>query len=193
MENWAKWADGARGGGGMLRDSTFLSSHLTNKRSLWVCATTHTKHTPTRCSKTRAHAQICTTPTVYTNGITSTAHTGSPFFQHYAPHPLLPYSPQHRPPQKNISSPPPSASRTHTQGQNPQGSTGPDWECLVMNHPVLSAESAASRQTSFWRAICRYEYAWESVIQATSTTCMMPKVTSVRSEILALCWAFGDM
>lgn len=24
-------------------------------------------------------------------------------------------------------------------------------------------ESAASGQTSFWRAICRYEYAWESV------------------------------
>lgn len=73
MENWAKWADGVRGGGGMLRDSTFLFSHLTNKRSLWACATTH-KHTPTQRSKTLTHAQIqtCTTPTIYMRPLQST-------------------------------------------------------------------------------------------------------------------------
>ena len=79
---------------------------------------------------------------------------------------------------------------------NPQGLSGPDWEPSensVMNRLMCSTESAASRQTSFCWAICRYEYACESVTQATSTTYMMPKVTSVRKEILALCWAFGDM
>lgn len=59
---------------------------------------------------------------------------------------------------------------SQTHGQVPWDFTGLGREEPVMNCLVRSAESAASRQTSFCWAICRYEYAWESVIQATNTT-----------------------
>lgn len=61
----------------------------------------------------------------------------------------------------------------------------------VMNCFLCSAESATSRQASFWWAICRYEYAWESVRQATSSTYMRCQRSPLWAVELALCWVCG--
>lgn len=61
----------------------------------------------------------------------------------------------------------------------------------VMNCFLCSAESETSRQASFWWAICRYEYAWESVRQATSFTYMWCQRSPLWAVQSALCWPCG--
>ena len=198
MENWAKWADGARGGGGMLRDSTFFFSLFSphkQEKPVSVCHNTH-KHTPTHPLK---DTSACTVADMYhPHHLHTHTHTHTHFpaaaiasATHRQTHPLIPpplffstqsHSPLHPTTKHTWAHPPPIHTRKYNQKNypttttsspsqaNPWGSTGPDWERSVMNCLVCSTESAASRQASFWRAICTYEYAWESVIQATSAT-----------------------
>lgn len=166
----------------------------------------HTQtHTHTHRSKTRALAQTqtCTTPTIYMHTSHRLHH-----FHHTQTHTLPSLFSTLSPATKHTRiHPPPTRTHPHTHTHttknypttispsqsNPQGSTGPDWELSVMNRLMRSTQSAGSRQASFWRAICRYEYAWESVIQATSTTYIWCQRSPVWGVKLALCWAFGDM
>lgn len=98
-----------------------LFSPHKQEKPVSVCHSTH-KHTPTHCSKTRAHAQTqtCTTPTIYTH----TSHRCLPHANTQSHTP--PCNPQQdtRHIQPKISLPP-SAPHRHTQA-NPQGGTGPD-------------------------------------------------------------------
>lgn len=163
-----------------------LFSPHKQEKPVSVCHSAH-KHTPTQRSKTQAHAQMqtCTTPTICTH----TSHC-SHHFHHSQTHkhtyttPLLfsntiPLS-LTTPIQRHIYMPPPltlthaHTTKNHLTISPSQIHTGKSWgftrTCLRTFSNELPLRFAASRQASFWWAICRYEYACESVIQAASTT-----------------------
>lgn len=216
MENWAKWADGARGGGGMLRDSTFLSSHLTNKRSLWACATTRTnilphtaqrgEHTrecgrapPPAIKRTRPAAAIISTTDAEARARTLFIPPPFPFYLIFF---LCNHSFLCKPQQNSHGcNPPPThklrhnqklfhhhqaLKKTHTQA-SPLGSAGPDWEHPVMNCLMCSTESAA-KKTDFFLAGHMQVWICMGICHTGNKhyIYMMPKVTSVKSEISSL-------
>lgn len=161
MENWAKWADGARGGGGMLRDSTFLFSHLTNKTVPW-----HTHpHSPQR------HKRMHAPPPLYTTRLLppSPPHVGLHRFPSAVPLDLT----AHNYPTKTQDAG--KSSEYDWTQQRILGNELPHVGRLYSGGPYVGMNMHVNLSHRKW------------------TPSKMPKVSSVRSEVLAPCWAFGGM
>lgn len=145
---------------------TPLFSFLTSQTRLWACAMTHNRHTPTQPSKTQADA--CTTPTVHTRLLPpSSPHTG-----------------MHR-----FSSTVPLGLTTHnypTKTQDTGKSSEFDWTQLRILGNELPHVGRLHSGGPYVGMNMHVNLSHRK--QAPSK---MPKVSGARSEVLALCWAFG--
>lgn len=148
----------------MLRDSTFLFSHPTNK-AVSVC---HNRRTPTQPSKTQADAS--TTPTAHTRLLPpSSPHTGTHRFPSAFP---LGFTTHNYPTKTQETSKSSEFDRTRLRILGNEllhvGRLHFGGPYVGMNmHVNLSHRKRAPSK--------------------------MPKVSRVRSKVLALCWAFGGM
>lgn len=169
MENWAKWADGARGGGGMLRDSAFLSSHLTNKPWCALTADTHL-HTSQRHKWMHGHGDA--PPPLHTPTCCHRSY-GTHGHKHVFPVQVTLRRATHNyPTETQLTGKSAEFDRTQLRilgNELPRVGwlhSGGPYVGMNMHVNLSHSQQAASR---------------------------MPKVSSVRSEVLALCWAFGGM